>query len=82
MAPNVNKRERIKTKLIRGWDDLFGKLREHLNALAAMRLSPYFKLFEEDALAWETRLTKMAALFDVWIDVQRRWVSPLLCAPL
>ena len=46
-----------KTRLIRGWDDLFNKLKEHINSLGAMRLSPYYKEFEEDALAWEERLT-------------------------
>ncbi len=39
-----------------------------------MKLSPYFKQFEEEALAWEDRLNRLNALFDVWIDVQRRWV--------
>uniref|UniRef100_A0A7E4ZT92 Dynein heavy chain, cytoplasmic n=1 Tax=Panagrellus redivivus TaxID=6233 RepID=A0A7E4ZT92_PANRE len=63
-----------KTRLIRGWDDLFNKLKEHMNSLAAMKLSPYYKQFEDDALAWEDRLSKINALFDVWIDVQRRWV--------
>ncbi|VDN07087.1 unnamed protein product [Thelazia callipaeda] len=63
-----------KTKLIRGWDDLFNKLKEHMNSLTAMKLSPYYKQFEEDALAWEEKLNKISALFDVWIDVQRRWV--------
>uniref|UniRef100_A0A915D7E3 AAA+ ATPase domain-containing protein n=1 Tax=Ditylenchus dipsaci TaxID=166011 RepID=A0A915D7E3_9BILA len=63
-----------KTKLIRGWDDLFNKLKEHMNSLAAMKLSPYYKQFEEDASAWEEKLNKVNALFDVWIDVQRRWV--------
>ncbi|KAH8028133.1 hypothetical protein HPB51_013180 [Rhipicephalus microplus] len=32
------------------------------------------KEFEEDALAWEEKLNRINALFDVWIDVQRRWV--------
>uniref|UniRef100_A0AC34GH17 Dynein heavy chain linker domain-containing protein n=1 Tax=Panagrolaimus sp. ES5 TaxID=591445 RepID=A0AC34GH17_9BILA len=63
-----------KTRLIRGWDDLFNKLKEHMNSLAAMKLSPYYKQFEEDAITWEDRLNKINALFDVWIDVQRRWV--------
>ena len=31
-------------------------------------------MFEEDALAWEDKLNRINALFDVWIDVQRRWV--------
>ena len=30
--------------------------------------------FEEDALSWEDKLNRINALFDVWIDVQRRWV--------
>lgn len=63
-----------KTKIIRGWDDLFNKLKEHMNSLSQMKLSPYYKQFEEDAIGWEERLNKIHALFDVWIDVQRRWV--------
>lgn len=63
-----------KCRLIRGWDDLFNKVKEHINSLTAMKLSPYFKEFEEDATAWEEKLNKINVLFDVWIDVQRRWV--------
>lgn len=93
-----------KCKLIRGWDDLFTKVKEHINSVTAMKLSPYFKVrkevmsysvdelytfsslfllvilpvvskvFEDDALAWEERLNKINGVFDVWIDVQRRWV--------
>ncbi|XP_053373809.1 cytoplasmic dynein 1 heavy chain 1-like isoform X4 [Mercenaria mercenaria] len=61
-------------RLIRGWDDLFNKVKEHINSVMAMKLSPYYKQFEEDALAWEDKLNRINALFDVWIDVQRRWV--------
>lgn len=32
------------------------------------------KVFEEEALTWEEKLNRINALFDVWIDVQRRWV--------
>lgn len=39
-----------------------------------MKLSSYYKVFEEDALIWEEKLNRINALFDVWIDVQRRWV--------
>ena len=63
-----------KCRLIHGWDDLFNKIKEHINSVAAMKLSPYFKVFEDDAMAWEDRLNRINALFDVWIDVQRRWV--------
>ncbi|XP_004348847.1 dynein heavy chain [Capsaspora owczarzaki ATCC 30864] len=63
-----------KTKLIRGWDDLFGKVKEHLGSITAMKLSPYYKVFEEEGVSWEDKLNRINALFDVWIDVQRRWV--------
>ncbi len=63
-----------KCRIIRGWDDLFTKVKEHINSVTAMKLSPYYKVFEDDALAWEDRLNRINALFDVWIDVQRRWV--------
>jgi dynein heavy chain 1 len=63
-----------KTRLIRGWDDLFAKCSENLNSLSAMKLSPYFKVFEEEAATWEDRLNRVHVLFDVWIDVQRQWV--------
>lgn len=56
------------------FDDLFNKVKEHINSVAAMKLSPYYKVFEEEALTWETKLNRINALFDVWIDVQRRWV--------
>ena len=63
-----------KTRLIRGWDDLFTKCSENLNSLQAMRHSPYYKEFEEDASSWEDKLSRVHILFDVWIDVQRQWV--------
>jgi hypothetical protein len=63
-----------KTRLIRGWDDLFAKCGEHINSLAAMKHSPYYKVFEEEASGWEDRLNRVHLLFDVWIDVQRQWV--------
>ena len=63
-----------KCRLIRGWDDLFAKCAENLNSLQAMKFSPYYKEFEEEASTWEERLNKIHALFDIWIDVQRQWV--------
>ena len=63
-----------KCRLIRGWDDLFTKCSENLNSLQAMRHSPYYKEFEEEASNWEDKLNRVHVLFDVWIDVQRQWV--------
>ena len=33
-----------KCRLIRGWDDLFIKVKEHINSVTAMKLSPYYKV--------------------------------------
>lgn len=63
-----------KCRLIRGWDDLFTKCSENLNSLQAMRHSPYYKQFEDEASSWEDKLNRVHVLFDVWIDVQRQWV--------
>ncbi|KAJ5098437.1 hypothetical protein N7532_005438 [Penicillium argentinense] len=63
-----------KCRLIRGFDDLFAKCSENLSSLQAMRNSPYYKEFEEEAAAWEDKLNRVHVLFDVWIDVQRQWV--------
>ncbi|KAH1393997.1 dynein heavy chain [Aspergillus fumigatus] len=63
-----------KCRLIRGFDDLFAKCSENLNSLQAMRHSPYYKEFEEEAASWGDKLNRVHVLFDVWIDVQRQWV--------
>ncbi|KAJ2839355.1 dynein heavy chain, partial [Coemansia erecta] len=63
-----------KCRLIKGWDELFAKCSEQLSALTAMKASPYYKVFEEEAGSWEDKLNRVHLLFDVWVDVQRRWV--------
>ena len=37
-----------KCKLIRGWDELFTKVKEHINSVTAMKLSPFFKVRERE----------------------------------
>lgn len=63
-----------KCRLIKGWDDLFSACSEHLNGLTAMKASPYYRVFDEEAASWDNKLTAIQTLFDVWIDVQRQWV--------
>ncbi|CEM16453.1 unnamed protein product [Vitrella brassicaformis CCMP3155] len=63
-----------KCRLIRAWDELFAQIDEHLSSLTSMKLSPYFKVFEEEALAWDEKLNRWRVLFDTWMDVQRKWV--------
>jgi dynein heavy chain 1, cytosolic len=66
-----------RTRLIRGWDDLFSTLDDHISGLALMKSSPYYRSvreFQEEGKAWEDRLTMLRTAFDSWVDVQRRWV--------
>ena len=63
-----------KCRLIKGWDEIFEKSREHLGSLGAMKHSPYYKEFELEASSWDDKLNRLLALFDMWIDVQRQWV--------
>ncbi|ETM34531.1 hypothetical protein L914_18397 [Phytophthora nicotianae] len=61
-------------RVIRGWDEMFAKLDEHLNSLSSMKQSPYYRVFAELATSWEDKLTRIRSILDFWIDVQRRWV--------
>jgi dynein heavy chain 1 len=48
----------------------------HLKSLAAMKQSEHYDdRFEEDVPELEDVLNKINSLFDVWIDMQRRWVE-------
>ena len=44
------------------------------NNLPSVFLKLNSQVFEEDALQWEEKLNRIHDVFDVWIDVQRRWV--------
>lgn len=66
-----------KVRLIRGWDDLFTALDDHLSGLVLMKSSPYYRAvreFQEEGKLWEDRLTNLREAFDSWVDVQRRWI--------
>jgi dynein heavy chain 1 len=63
-----------KCRLIRGWDELFTQIDEHINNIASMKMSPYYKVFEEEIVPWDEKLQKIRIVFDNWIDVQRRYV--------
>lgn len=68
----VNYRNRC--RLIRGWEEIFSKCSEHLNALQTMRHSPYYKIFETEANSWAEKLNDVHFVFDIWVEVQRTWV--------
>jgi len=66
-----------RVRLIRGWDNLFTVLDDHLGGLVLMKSSPYYRAvneFQEEGKLWEDRLTRLRAAFDSWVDVQRRWI--------
>ncbi len=63
-----------KCSLVKGWDELFEILEEDLNNLSSMKLSQYYKTFEEEISQWDDKLQKVKITLDVWIDVQRKWV--------
>ena len=44
-----------KCRLIRSWDDLFNQLDEHLQSIQSMKMSPYFKSFEDEGSTWDDR---------------------------
>jgi dynein heavy chain 1, cytosolic len=67
-------RYKDKCKLIKGWDDLFTKLDEHINSFQSMQNSPFFNVFKDEIEPWKDKLEKIRLLFNEWIDVQRRWV--------
>jgi dynein heavy chain 1 len=64
-------------RLISGWDVLFTSLEDNLNSLASLKQSPYFRNvseFQEATTLWESKLTALRGIFDVWVEVQRKWV--------
>ncbi len=66
-----------RVRLIKGWDNLFTVLDDHLGGLVLMKSSPYYRAvreFQEEGKMWEERLTKLRGAFDSWVEVQRRWV--------
>lgn len=45
-----------------------------MNNLSSMKLSQYYKTFEEEIAQWDDKLQKLRIILDVWIEVQRKWV--------
>jgi dynein heavy chain 1 len=65
---------RQKTFLIKNWDPIFEQLGNALSDLSSMKHSPFYAAFETEAEKWATKLNRAQAIFDIQIDVQRRWV--------
>lgn len=39
-----------------------------------MKMSQYYKTFEEEIAQWDSKLQKVKITLEVWIDVQKKWV--------
>lgn len=39
-----------------------------------MKLSSFYKSFEEEIKPWNERIQNIKIVFDIWVDVQREWV--------
>jgi dynein heavy chain 1 len=75
-----------KCHLINNWNALFSKLNEDLSSISHMKQSPFFQVmtwhlleltrqaFAEDTAIWESKLTMLYCLLELWSNVQRRWV--------
>ena len=53
-----------KRKIIRGWDDVFTALDEHINSFQSMSNSPYYNQFKDDIEPWKDKLEKIRLLFN------------------
>merc|ERR1719346_153466 len=60
--------------LVRNWNELIADVADKLSEIMSMKQSPFFKAFELSANIWEEKLNSAQSIFDLWIDVQRRWV--------
>lgn len=48
---------------------MFALLDEDLGNLHSMKMSPYYKSFEEEVKPWDEKLQKIRIVMDIWMDV-------------
>jgi dynein heavy chain 1 len=77
MTREITISTRDNVKIVVAWDTLFTTLEDHLASLSSLKQSPYFKNipeFQEDTNNWESKLTNIRGIFDIWVEVQRKWI--------
>nr|CAA79923.1 heavy chain of cytoplasmic dynein [Saccharomyces cerevisiae] len=62
-------------KLVREWDVLEQACKEDLEELVSMKASNYYKIFEQDCLDLESKLTKLSEIQVNWVEVQFYWLD-------
>ena len=65
-----------KCKIIRGWDDLFTKVKEHINSVTAMKLSPYFKVSEQDISCCTVTKLRLEYLTEWFVKSVKKILEP------
>lgn len=60
--------------MISKWGDYNQQIEEHSSGLTGLSSSPYYAEYQKQAEEWKEKLNKLAEIFDVWADTQRRWI--------
>eukprot|EP00741_Cyanophora_paradoxa_P002452 tig00000076_g2377.t1 len=62
------------TFVLRGSDEIFQMLDDHIVMTQSMNFSPFKKAFEERISTWEQKLTLASNILEEWLGVQRQWL--------
>ncbi|CAI4034808.1 hypothetical protein SMKI_11G2590 [Saccharomyces mikatae IFO 1815] len=62
-------------KLVGEWDVLEQACKEDLEELVSMKASNYYKIFEQDCLDLESKLTKLSEIQVNWVEAQFYWLD-------
>ena len=55
-------------------DEMERRLEDEMECSCKAKKQSHHAFSLQDAVSWEDKLNRISAMFDVWIDVQRRWV--------
>jgi len=62
------------TFILKGLDEIFQTLDDHITMTQSMTFSPFKKPFEERINKWERRLTLTSEILEEWLTCQRSWL--------
>jgi dynein heavy chain 2 len=63
-----------RVSLIKDWKDLFLELGDKQSLLGSLKESPFFKAFEDQGLALETKMSTLDLVLQTLNSIQRKWV--------
>lgn len=62
-----------KCRLVRNWNFLFDTCQDHVSTLSSMKHLVSHGEFEERRNSLESKLVDLLSIFDIWIEVQKKW---------